>query len=186
MFSKKGSNILIAFLFFIIGSILSYILCQYSYLDINLEFNIVEILLSTATIGIGLYIALVFDKNRAKSQNLYAFIETKYDTLWEIFIQFSLILELSRNVELSEISKKFKSLDKKLTPLIKIVESNGHQSDFLKNLETRIDELENLISNSNNITNNIVDLSIDRDIIDDKLQQINELFAKSFKEINNL
>jgi len=186
MFSKKGNNLLVAFVFFLIGAAVSYLASQYQYLDIKKEFNIVETLLSIGTIGIGLYIAIVLDKNKIKSQNFYTYVEKKYDTLWEEFIQFSQVLELSRNVEISETSKQFKSITKKINPLIKVVEYFEYDSSCLISLEKKIDDLESYISNNENIENNIIDLSIAREELDAKLSEVNELFAQTFKDLTDV
>jgi ABC-type sulfate transport system permease component len=116
MFLKRGHSFLIALLFFLFGSIASYVACQYQFLDIKTETNIIELLLSVGTIVIGVYIAVVLERNRNRSQNFYQYVERKYDALWETFIQFSSVLELSANVELNETSKWFSLIDQKLSP----------------------------------------------------------------------
>jgi hypothetical protein len=186
MFSKKGNSLLVAFVFFLIGAAVSYIFSQYQYLDIKKELSVVDTLLSIGTIGIGLYIAFVLDKNKVKSQNLYTYIEKKYDSLWEEFIQFSQVLELSRNIEISQTSKQFKSISKKISPLIKVVEYFGNDCSCLVALESKIDELESYISNNSNIENNIIDLSANREELDQKLIQVNELFAQTFKDLTDV
>lgn len=186
MFLKKGNSFFIGFIWFLIGAIISYFLCQYQYLNINNEVNVVELLLSLSTIAIGLYIAFILEKNRNKSQNFYNYVEGKYDKLWETFIQFSEILEVTQNVELHETSKWFKKIDQKLTPLIKVYDSFEYDSISLTEIEKEIDSLESFISNNKNISENILDLSLDRNLINQKLVSINELFAKSFKDLANV
>ncbi|MEM6525588.1 MAG: hypothetical protein AAF693_17440 [Bacteroidota bacterium] len=186
MFLKKGNNALIVFLSFTTGAILSYIASQYHYFKIKTEFNVIELLLSLATIVIGLYIALILQKNRNRSQNFYKYVEGKYDVLWEEFIQFSSVLELSTNVELKEISRWFKVINQKLTPLIKVFDSFDYDASCLTKIEEGIDELEDFLSENSNIQDQILDLSVDKAEIIKKLTAINELFAKSFKDLNNV
>lgn len=162
------------------------IACQYKYLEIDKEVKVIDLLLATATLGIGLYIATVLERNRNRSQNFYAYVEGKYDSLWELFIQFSSILELSPNIELKETAKWFKSIDQKLTPLIKLVESFEYDSKCLTEIDKKIDELEELISNSPHVKDQILELTADKTVINEKLKEINELFAKSFKELSNV
>lgn len=186
MFSKKGNSLLISLIFLLVGVISTYISCQHEYFDIKTEFNVIELSLSVGTIGIGLYIALILEKNRNKNQNFYVYVEGKYDALWETFIQFSSVLELSHNIELSETSKWFKTINKKITPLIKVFESFEYNSDCLTKIETKIDSLEDFISENKNIKNQVLDLSVDKEIIIANLNEINELFAKSFKDLTNV
>lgn len=186
MFLKKGKKLFIGFIFFLIGALFSYIFCQHQYFDIKTEFNVIELLLSVGTIGIGLYIALILERNRSKSQNFYSYVEGKYDALWEVFIQYSEILDLSDNIELTETSKWFKKIDQKLTPLIKVFESFEYNSNCLTRIENKIDELEVFISSNKNVKDQVIDLSIDKKIIIKKLNEINELFAKSFKDLANV
>lgn len=183
MFSRKGHSFLIVLVSVLVTSVITYIACQHIYFKIDTEIKVIDLLLSAGTITIGLYIALVLEANRSKSQNYYSYVEGKYDALWEVFIQFSSILELSPNIELRETVKWFKAIDQKLTPLIKLVESFEYDSKCLTKIEKKIDELEEFISNNPNIRNQILELSADKQAIVQKLKEINELFAKSFKEL---
>jgi len=183
MFSKRGHSFLIAVVSLLVASIVTYVACQYKYFKIDTEIKVIDLLLSAGTIAIGLYIAIVLEVNRSKNQNYYVYVEGKYDSLWELFIQFSSVLELSPNIELSETTKWFKTFDQKLTPLIKLVESFEYDSKCLTKIEKKIDELEEYISNNPNIKDQILELTNDKPIIVQKLKEINELFAKSFKEL---
>ena len=171
------------FLSLVLGAVISYISCQYQYFKIKTEFNVIELLLSIATIVIGLYIALILQRNRNRSQNFYKYVEGKYDILWENFIQFSAVLELSTNIEIRETSKWFKNINQKLTPLIKVFESFEYDASCLTKIENEIDKLDDFISGNSNIENQILDLSSDKEEIIKRLNEINELFAKSFKEL---
>lgn len=184
MFSKNGSNIFIAILFGLFGSMCTYIACQYQFLKIDTEVKVIETLLSLGTIVLGLYIVLVIDRNRSRSQNFYSYVESKYDKLWEEFIQFSEVIELSPRIELKETSKAFKHINQKLTPLIKIFESSEYDSECLKKIENKIDELEDFVSNHPDIQDKVLDLTKDKANISQKLVEINELFATSFKELS--
>jgi hypothetical protein len=186
MFLKKGNKILIGFVCFFIGCIISYSFSQYVFFNITYDFNVVELLLSLLTVGIGFYIAFVLEKNRNKSQNFYQYVESKYDLLWRDFIQFSDVLESSDFIELKETSKWFKTLYRKLTPLIKIFESFKYDKDCLTKIEEKLEELDEFISNNDNIENQILNLTPDNTIIIDKLNAINELFASSFKDLSNI
>lgn len=183
---KKGNNLLIGLIAFLIGGAISYIACQYKFFSINTDINVIELLISVGTIGIGLYIAIILENNRNKSQNFYSYVEGKYDALWEVFIQFSEVLELSQNIEITKTSKYFKTINQKLTPLIKVFESFDYDSNCLTSIEKKIDDLEDYISNNKNIQNQILDLSKDKTEIVNKLNEINELFAKSFKDLANI
>lgn len=186
MFSKNDNNFLVGFTFFLTGSVVSYIACQYEYLSIKKELEVVDLLLSLGTIGIGLYIAIVLERNRNKSQNFYSYVEGKYDSLWETFIQFSSVLEASPRVELEETAKWFHTIDQKINPLIKLIEAFEYNTDLLHEIEGRIDELEVFISGNPNIQDNVLELETIRQEVVSKLNDINELFGKYFKEISNV
>jgi hypothetical protein len=183
---KRGHSFLIALLFSFLDQSRLMWPVNTSFLDIKTETNIIELLLSVGTIVIGVYIAVVLERNRNRSQNFYQYVERKYDALWETFIQFSSVLELSANVELNETSKWFSLIDQKLSPLIKVVESFEYDSNCLTEIEKKIDELEEFLSNNPNIKNYILELSADKEIIIQKLNEINELFAQSFKYLANV
>lgn len=186
MFIKKGDSFLIALIFFLLGIIVCYIACQYEVLNINTEINVLETLFALGTFGIGVYIAIIIQRRRNKSQNFYVYVEGKYDVLWEDFIRFSEVLEFSVNIELKEVSKSKKSIDMKIAPLIKIFKSFEYDTECLTNIETKIDELEVLLTNSKHIQDQIIDLSPDKEQISAKLNAINEDFALTFKTLNNL
>lgn len=183
---KHGPKILVGFICLLAGAAISYIASQHQYFDIKTEFNVIEALISTATIGIGLYIAIILEKSKNRGQNFYNYVEGKYDALWEDFIKFSEVLENSTNLPLSESSKWFKKIDQKLTPLIKVFESFEYDATCLTKIETKIESLEKLISENSHIENQIVDLSFDKDQIVTDLDEINELFAKSFKDLSSI
>jgi hypothetical protein len=185
MFFRKGHSFLIAIIFCLIGLIISYIACQYTYFKIDTEIKVIDLILSLGTIGIGLYIALILEEKRSKSQNFYSYVEKKYDALWEYFIQFSNILEFSPSIELKETSKHFKLINQKLAPLVKIFESFEYDTQSLKQIEQKIDALDDFLSANPNTANMIIDLSHDRQHTDGLLKEINEMFAKSFKDLGN-
>lgn len=183
MFLKKGNRLLIAFVFLLLGAIISYITCQYSFFDIITEFNVVDLFLRVTTVVIGFYIATTLKNNRNQNQNLYIYFEGKYDALWKDFIQFSEVLELSEQIELSESSKWFKKITQKITPLTKTFKSFNQNIEWLEKIEEKIDALESFISDNNNIKNDILNLKSDKENFTSQLNEINELFAVSFKNL---
>lgn len=186
MFLKRGNNTIFLLISFTLGVTVCYIACQFSYLKIDTEINVLDAVFSVLTIFIGLYIALILERKRNKSQNFYLYVEGKYDALWQDFIKLSETLEYSSNIELREVSKHFKSIDSKISPLIKILESFEYDSKLLLDIEEKIDKLEEMLSGSENISSQIIDLTVDKKVVQVKLNDINESFAQTLKMLNNL
>lgn len=171
---------------FVIGCVVTYILCQWSYLKIDTEINAADMIVSSLGLALGIYIVVIIDGKKNRNQNFYSYVEGKFDTLWQEFISFSEKLEFSPSMELVAISKDFKSLDKKTGPLKKIFEASDYDSSCITSIEKRLESLNDNLSSSDRIENNIVDLDFDRDKLIAELDSINELFAKSYKTLNHI
>lgn len=183
---RKDDWILIVILSFLIGMIVCYISCQFIFLDIDFKVNVVDGLISFAGLCIGLYIAIIFQNNKNRGQNFYSFVETKFDKLWQDFILLNETLDYTSQIELREISKKFKSLDQKTAPLKKIFEAFDYDKDCILEIENKIEDLEKFISEIEQTTNNVINLDSVREKLTEKLNEINETFANSYKKINQI
>jgi hypothetical protein len=183
---KNGNYWLIGILAFAAGIIICYFTCQYSFLNIDTSINVVEFIFSLIGLAIGIYIALVFERKKNKNQNFYTYVEKKFDTLWEEFINLNEILDYSNNVELNLISKSFKSIQQKLSPLKKIFEASDYNNKCINNIELKIDSLDTFLTESKHTNQNIIQLDEIREELTLKLNHINETFAESYKEINNI
>lgn len=198
MFLKKGYNLFVKHMSknilkytgwsiaFVIGCVTTYISCQWSYLQIDTEINAADMIVSSLGLALGIYIVMILDGKKNRNQNFYSYVEGKFDTLWQEFISLSEKLEFSPSMELSAISKDFKSLDKKTGPLKKIFEASDYDSSCITSIEDKLEVLNNNLTSSVRVKNNIVDLSIDKEKLIEELDGINELFAKSYKKLNHI
>ncbi len=182
----KRDRLILVSISFLIGVLICYFFCQYKYLVIDTEINIVESVISVLGLSIGLYIAVTFDRQKNKSQNFYTYVEKKFDELWQDFITLNEKLEYNSNIELTEISKSFKSIYQKIAPLKKIFEASEYNVDCIKLIEVKIDELDTYLCNIENTTQYVVPLDLIKTELNVKLNNINETFAKSYKELNNI
>ncbi len=186
MFIKKGSSILIAIISFLIGVVICYLCCQTYLLEIDYKLNVVDSIFSVAGLGIGLYIALIFENQKSRGQNFYSYVEGKFDLLWQDFIQLNEVLDNASQTQISELSRSFKKIEQKISPLKKIFEASDYKSDCISEIEGKIESLEIFLSTGNHISNNIVNLIAIRVELTEKLNDINETFAKSYKKLNKI
>lgn len=182
---KKGSAILLGLGCFIVGAVLSYIASQYKYFEMDTEVNVFDIVFSVLGLVIGFYIAVTLERQRSRGQNFYSYVEGKFDLLWQDFIKFSETLDYSSNIELSEVSKSFKGLYKRTTPLKTIFIHSDYNEDCIIEIEGKISSFDEYITSLNS-NNNILNIDPHRDEIMNKCNEINECFASSYKTLNNI
>lgn len=182
---KKGSAFILAVTCFIIGSLLSYIGSQYKYLNIKTEVSVFDVAISIMGLVIGLYIAVNLERQRNRGQNFYSYVEGKFDLLWQEFIILSETLDYSSNIEISEISKSFKELYKKTTPLKTIFVASDYNEDCIIEIEQKISNFDDYITGLKS-ENNILNIDSHRTEIINKCNVINECFASSYKTLNHI
>ena len=182
---KKGSAILLAITCFIVGAILSYIASQYQYLEIKTEVSVFDIAISVLGLVIGFYIAVTLERQKNRGQNFYSYVEGKFDLLWNDFIKLSGTLDYSSNIELIEISKSFKEIYKKMTPLKTIYIASDYKEDSIISIEEKISAFDEYITGLES-QNNVLNIDSCRDEIVKKCEEINECFANSYKSLNNI
>jgi len=184
---KKGKvNYWIVCIFFFAGALISYLLSQFEFLQIDAKVNVTESIFSIITIVIGLYIAIALKKRQDRNLNLYNHLQTKLNSFWECFLSFSNQLEILEQISLSEINKQMKNANQKISPLKKIFLSFDLNENYVNNIENDIDNLEDLLTNKSKIKDNIVDYSNIKASIISSIDKINESFADAFKNLNDL
>ena len=180
---RKNDNWLnIVFLF--IGAFLSYILCQYNFLEIDTKVNVSSSLISITTATIALYLAISLKRNQTKSSNLHSYLQPKLDVLWKLFLNLSHQISLNDNVELNEITKSIKEIYQNITPLKKMFKIFDLNDNSIDNLETEIENLEKFLVDDCELNQNIISYSSKKDELRSKLDNIHSLFGASLKAIN--
>jgi len=182
---KKGSVILLSITCFVVGSVLSYIASQYKFLEINKEVSVFDIAISVLGLVIGFYIAVTMERQKSRGQNFYSYVEGKFDMLWQDFIKLSETLDYSSNIELIEISKSFKEIYKKITPLKTIFIASDYNEDCIITIENKISAFDEYITGLKS-QNNVLNIDSCRDEVVKKSNEINECFAHSYKSLNHI
>ena len=183
---KKGNSIWLNITFFLIGTLVSYILCQYKCLDIDPKVNVPATLISLITVLIGLFLAISLKKIQSKSSNLHNYLQPKLDFTWQLFLSLSHQLSLQDQIELSELNKAIKGITQNITPLKKMFTSFGLSNPCIDKLETGIEKLESFLVNECKIEGNIINYSSKKQELRLKLDSIHTMFVDSLKEINKI
>ncbi len=171
---------------FLLGALISYILCQFKLLEIDPKVNITETILSVITALVGLYIAVSLQRRQNQSQNLYSNIEKKFDSLWGLFSQFASQLELSVNMPLNEVNKSTKEFNQKIATLKIMLSAFNLNTDCIKDIESKIDKLENELTSNSQISTNILDYTSNKAAVHSAIEQTHQAFANYFKELNKM
>jgi hypothetical protein len=183
---KRKNNNWLNLVFILIGALISYVLCQFTYLEIDKKVNISNSLISLITASIALYLAISLKKIQTKSLNLHNYLQPKLDVVWKFFLTLSHNLSLSDNIELKEVTKSIKEILQNITPLKKMFQTFDLKSCSIHDLETAIEKLEVFLVDECDINENIISYSTKKEILRIKLDEIHTLFVVSLKSINNI
>jgi len=184
---KRGRiNYWVVCISFFLGALISYILTQFEFLEIDTKVNITESIFSISTIIVGLYIAVALKKNQDRNQNLYKHLHSKLDLTWESFLTFSNRLKFSDHIILFDVVKEMKGFDQKLSPLKIMFASFNLETTFLLKIEQSIDILEAQLCDESVIEDNIINYSAIKAKILKSIDEIDEFFAKSFNYLNHI
>lgn len=182
---KWLSNNIKLLISFFIGVLVCYMCLQVQFFEIKKELDIPNIILSTITLFIGLFIAITIQKNITKGQNNHSFLINKIDRQWNHFNEFSEGLALTNNIDISLIQSFIKNVIHPSSFLIRVFNSINIESSNLEILENKLDELEVLLSDIP-ASDNVIDISTQKNEIETKVQDINIVFAKIFTQIQNV
>jgi hypothetical protein len=184
---RKGkNNFWLYTIIFLTGALVSYILCQFTILDIDNKVNVTETILSLITAFVGLYIAVSLQKRQNRNQNLYNNLEKKLESLWELFSSFSNQLEINSQVPLNDINIATKKINQKIAPLKKLFSTFNLDQNGIEQIEKEIDSLEDKLINQSVITLNVVDYSSIKPSIISSIDNTDTSFANCLRELNNL
>ncbi len=180
----QKSNWFYLALAFLAGALLSYLLSQYQFLDIDSSVNVSDLLLATITAIIGLYIANTLQKKHNRNQNLYEYLMSTLNRLVSGFESLSSTLIMSNNIDLNEVIKTLKSTQKQIDSLKRTLLSHNIDNSCLDELEYYLEYLEDLLTNRAAITNNVINHSNVSNDVNKCLDEINSCFNKAFMSIN--
>lgn len=184
MFMKKeNNNIWLLGLSFLFGALISYILCQFEFLNIDCDVNVTESILSIITALIGLYIAISIQKKFTKNQNKHSFVQSKLDSSWQSFSNFSQNLHLQDNIEVSQVTKYIKEVSLSTNFINNIFTAFELNTSCITELDTMIDTLENLIGECP-VSNNIYSIKTKKVEIENQILLITKKYADLIKLIH--
>ena len=183
---KKENSIWLNIAFFILGSLISYFLCQYKCLQIDPKVNVPSTLISITTALVGLYLAISLKKIQTKSSNLHNYLQPKLDATWKLFLTLSHQLSLNDQIELKEVTKSIKEITQNITPLKKMFTSFGLKDPCIDKLETEIENLESFLVDTCIVKRNIIKYSDKKGELRTKLDLIHTMFVDSLKQINKI
>lgn len=181
---KKENNYWFLSLSFLLGALFCYSFTQYEYFLINTEINAIETFMSVITALVGFYIAISIQKKITRSQNQYSFIQSKLDTLWSEFNNFSQILNFDNNIELIVLTKFTKDSYQSISFLKNIYAAYDLKDNSLTNLEKNIEEFEKYIC-ALPISDNVYSILENKTEINNQILSISKSFRVILKEINN-
>jgi hypothetical protein len=183
---KRKNNNWLNIVFLLIGALISYILCQFNYLEIDAKINVSTSLISIATATIALYLAISLKKNQTKSSNLHSYLQPKLDVVWKLFLTLSHQISLNDSIELSVVTKSIKEIYQNITPLKKMFKTFDLEDSSIDNLETEIENLEFFLVDECQINENIINYSTKKEELRNRLDEVHSLFVISLKAINKI
>lgn len=180
----KNKGIYLNISFFIIGVLLCYFLTQFHYFKINLEINILELFLSVLTLIVGLYIADVIQNKQVKRQNLYSFLQSKLDEIWEAHSVFIIQLKEPR-IDLKRVLSYHKDLTRKISFLTTLFTSLELNNSLVNGLEQSIDKIEFFLT-SQKMSENIIDLETIYPEIENHISNTDSALKDIFLYLHNI
>lgn len=180
---KENNNIWLLSLSFLAGSLISYIFCQFQYLQIDIAVNVTESILSIITAIIGLYIAISLQKKYTKNQNKHSFVQSKLDSSWQSFSNFSQNLHYQDFIEVSQVTKFIKEINLSTNFIKHIFTPWGLNTICIDELDALIDNLEQLIGGCPT-ANNIYSISTKKVEIAEQIKLISKKYADLMKQIH--
>ncbi len=182
---KKGYSWLLYIICFILGALVSYLLTQWKFLEIDPKINVSTTLIALMTAVIGLFIATTLKRNQNKSSNLHNYLFPKLNATWEKFIAFSHTLDLNDKIKVSDLAKHIKELNQGTMSLKQMFSSFGLNNSSIDSLEKDFEKLESLMSTCT-ITKNVIKYSLKKTELGKVVESTNSHFVTALKEINKL
>lgn len=181
---KWENNIRIA-VSFLVGVLVCYMSLQFSYFDIKKELDVPNIVISTITLLVGLFIAITIQKRVTKNQNSHSYLISKIDKQWNSFNEISENLSVNDKIDISTLQLLIKNVIHPTSYLSRLFTSFDIDCNCITDLDQNLEELEDKLSNMP-ASQNIIDISSERINIEDKLLKINHCFVKVLKQVQNM
>jgi hypothetical protein len=182
---KNVNKIWLYLIIFLLGCLVSYILLQFSFFEIDSKLNVVETIISIGTASIGLYIASTIQKKLNKNQNQSSYVISKLDFIWSEFNKLSQGIIYSDNLELVKLNNFSKEIIHEIGFLKTILNSYDLEVTNVVNLENEIEELENFLL-TQPIENNLINICESKSVIEKKIVSINQILSNILKLIHNI
>lgn len=182
---KRGSSPFIYLMYFLAGAVLCYLTLQFTFLEVNLEVNVVQTLLSILTAVIGLYIAVSIQKKNSRSQNLHAFLQKKLECLWEKFNSFDSKLSKQSSMKLEVATSSFKSMYQELTVIENVFKSFHLKGDCINKIEMSITALDDFITNELPVKSNVLQLKAEDSKQTKLVEAVHVNISNGLLEISN-
>ncbi|WP_417368654.1 hypothetical protein [Gelidibacter japonicus] len=179
------ANRWIFFLFFFSGCLISYLLSQFHFLEINYEVNIIETLIAILGIGVVIYIADTIQKNINRNQNRYSFLENKLDDCWMRFIKLSKLISIDNKIPLESLSSFNEDIVHQVSFIKNIFAGFNMDSTCLIYLESKLDDFEDVFDDLKT-KDNIKYYKKEKQNIEDKMAVINEAFSEVLNVIQKV
>ena len=170
---------------FLVGALVSYLLAQIKFFEVELKINVPEFIVSVTTAAIAIYIAQTIQKNLTKNQNQYTYLGSKLDVLWNSFNTFSQSLEYTDQIPLQTVTAFAKDSDSSLSFLKNVFSAYEFPTDSVIDLENKIDTFVDFLETLP-IQNNIVSLLSQKALIDTYTSEIDRCFSNLLKIVHDI
>lgn len=171
---------------FLIGGLVSFITTRFDYFDIKKELDVPGLFLGFIGILAGIYIAESIQKRLNISQNRYSFLIERLNQCWNEFSNISKVIVSSDNISVDVLSKINQEVIHKLSFIKTIFNAFKLNQKCLDDLEKEIEYLEEEFNNNSIINNNIIDYSLNKTVVKNKIELIDKSFSMILIEIQNI
>lgn len=162
------------------GSLVGYAASQFRFFKIDTTVNVVETIVAVITIVIGLYIASSLQKRYNQNQNLYNYLITRFDTLWNDFNSLNDQVEASDKIEINRVTKMIRDFQRRNNEFKKLLD----QLDSVNNNLTDLTEKYLSLFEKSLIKENIAYYDGKKELITEQGKAITAEFVAIYKCIN--
>ena len=170
--------------FFLLGALFCYTTLQFAFFEFDMTINVIETLISVTTLVVGFIIAINIQRKLNQGQNHYSFILNKFQIFWDNYISFSNTLSENQSIPLTKLNKTVKDYYRRIAHLKQVFTACQHPITILDEIENKIDDLEELLNA--HVSNNIVNLVINKAQVIGQSNEIGEEFARLYRQISTL
>jgi len=165
----------------LLGSLIGYYTSQFAFLKIDTTVNVIETIVSVVAIIIGLYIASSLQKQFNQNQNLYNYLITRFDSLWNDFNSLNDQVEASDKIEMNRVTKFVRDFQRRNNEFKKLLD----QLDSVNNNLTVLSEKYLELFEKSMIRENIAYYDTNKELIAEQSKRITAEFVSIYKSIND-